>query len=70
MKVKIKDKKVAESYGKKVGSVVEIEDWQLDKWVANGWGEEAKSKSIEKEEKPEIETKELKVDKETKDATD
>lgn len=70
MKVKITDKKIAQAYGKKVGATVEIEEWQLTKWIVNGWGVEAKSQSIIKEEKPELETKELKVDKETKDATD
>ena len=70
MKVKIKDKKIAESFGKKVGSVVEIQPWQLDKWVAKGWGEAVTEKPVEKEEKAEIETKELKVEKETKDATE
>ena len=70
MKVKIKDKKVAASFGKKVGAVVEIQDWQLAKWVAKGWGEEVTDKPAAKEEKAEKETKELKVEKETKDATD
>jgi hypothetical protein len=70
MKVKIKDQKVAESFGKKVGDVVEIQDWQISKWVKNQWGQEVADKPAKKEEKVEIETKELKAEKETKDATD
>lgn len=68
MKLKIKDAKVAAAMGKKVGQIVDIFDHQAAKWIANGWGAEVKK--ADKEEKAAKETKELKAEIETKDATE
>lgn len=65
MKLKLKSEKIAKQFGKKIGQIVEIPDWQVEKALALGWGVEAK------EEKAKVETKELKLISETKeDATD
>ena len=65
MKLKLKSEKIAKQFGKKVGQIVIIPDSPVEKALALGWGVEAK------EEKAKIETKELKLESETKeDATD
>ena len=69
MKFKVKNEKVANDLGVKVGAIVEVLEQHADKWLRMGWGSEVAKKS-DKEEKSEIETKELKIDKDTKDATD
>lgn len=68
MKFKVKNEKVAKDLGVKVGDTVEVIEQHAEKWVRMGWGSEIAAKK-EKQEKAEIETKELKVEKETKDAT-
>jgi hypothetical protein len=68
MKFKVKNQKVANHLGVKVGSVVNVLESQVDKWIKFDWGTEVIKKS-KKEEKENFETKELKTDNETKDAT-
>lgn len=65
MEFKIIDEKTAKHLGKNVGDVVDVPDSQKQKWIAYGLGEEI----VKKESKAKKETKEFKVDKETKDAT-
>ena len=69
MKFKVKNEKVANDLGVKIGATVKVPASQADKWVRMGWGSEVVKKA-DKEEKAEIETKELKIENETKDATD
>ena len=69
MKFKVKNEKVAKDLGVKVGATVEVPSQHADKWLRMGWGSEV-AKKADKEEKAEIETKELKLENETKDATD
>lgn len=69
MKFKVKNEKVANDLGVKIGATIDVPEQQADKWLRMGWGSEV-AKKADKEEKAEIETKELKIENETKDATD
>ena len=69
MKFKVKNEKVAKDLGVKIGDTVKVPSSQAEKWIRLGWGSEDAKKN-NKEEKAEIETKELKIENETKDATD
>lgn len=68
MKLKIKDASAAKSAGKKVGDSIDLFDAVAEKWIARGWA--SKLGKISKEEKAVKETKELKAEIETKDATE
>jgi len=66
MKFKVKNEKIAAQLGVKKNAIVDVPDQHADKWKRMEWGVEY----IAKEEKKEFETKELKIETETKDATD
>lgn len=68
MKFKVKSEKIAKEFGVKKGAIVDIPGQQAEKWIRLGWGTE----HVAKEAKAEYETKELKIESETKseDASD
>jgi len=68
MKFKVKNEKVAQDHGVKIGATIDVLEQHADKWIRMGWGTKVEKKA-DKEEKTEIETKELKFENETKDAT-
>jgi len=62
MKVKLLCNMLIEGKEIQAGEIIEIKDSSKDKYIAKGWGE-----LVKKEVKVKKETKELKVDKLTKD---
>lgn len=65
MEFKILDEKTAKHLGKNVGDIVDVPESQTQKWINFSLGKAV----VKKESKAKKETKEFKVDKETKDAT-
>ena len=65
MKIKLLCNMLIEGKEVQAGEIIEIKESSLSKYISKGWGEE-----IKKEVKVKIETKELKISKETKNEAD